>query len=114
MGAILSDDRKIVVQAAPPKRVKPGLSCDPLISLPVFTCPDRGRRPVPLQGGLKDNPVPIACWECGKALVGRRIRFCSNDCAKTFPVNLLYGPAKAFAFAADGLLGPVGGHAPGD
>jgi hypothetical protein len=75
---MLTHDRKIVVQAAPSKRVIHGLNCDPLTLLPAFGGPVRRRRPMPLRGGLRDSPVPIVCWECGKALAGN-----GSDSART-------------------------------
>jgi hypothetical protein len=44
--------------------------------------------PVPaaasLRGGLRDDPVPRMCWECGRALTAGRRAFCSNDCAENY------------------------------
>jgi CRISPR-associated endonuclease Cas1 len=89
-----TDDRKISVpQMIPPKLSEQGRRFDPLTPLPAFSGPPRGRLKMRLQGALKDDPTPLACWECGKALVTRRIRFCSNDCARAFPVDQLYGRA---------------------
>jgi hypothetical protein len=91
-GVMLTDDRQAIVrQSTSPKQVEQALKLDPLPPLPAFSGPPRGRRPMPLQGVLKDNPAPVACWECGKALVGKRLRFCSTECAKVFPVDKLYG-----------------------
>jgi hypothetical protein len=47
---------------------------------------------------LRNNPVPLTCWECGKALVGGRIVFCSIDCAKAFPADQLYGRAEGHSY----------------
>jgi hypothetical protein len=80
--AVLVDHRS-VSQKIPPKLLGQSRKLDPLIPLlPAFGGPRRGRLPMSLGGALKDNPVPLACWECGKALVGRRNRFCSNECAR--------------------------------
>jgi hypothetical protein len=90
---VLTDDRmiRVVPRAVPPKLSDEGSRFDPLTPPPAFSGPPRGRLKMPLRGALKDNPVALMCWECGKALVGRRIRFCSNGCARAFPVDLLYG-----------------------
>jgi len=41
--------------------------------------------PVLLRGGLRDNPVPRACFECGRVLTGRnQRRFCSTACTAAF------------------------------
>jgi CRISPR-associated endonuclease Cas1 len=99
-GAVLAGNRKInVVQTMLSKLLRQ--SADPLTLLPAFTGPPRGRMPLPLQGTLKDNPVPLACWECGKALVGKRRRFCSNECARAFPIDQLSSaPRQALPMAA--------------
>jgi CRISPR-associated endonuclease Cas1 len=90
----LTQDRKIrVPQTVPPRLLDQGRRFDQLPPLPAFSGPRRERLKMPLQGALKDSPVPLTCWECGKALVGRRIRFCSNECARAFPVDQLYGRA---------------------
>jgi hypothetical protein len=91
LSAALTDDRKISMrQMVPPKLSEQGRRFDPLTPLPAFSGPRRGRLTMRLQGALKDNPIPMACWECGKALASRRIRFCSNDCARASPVYQLY------------------------
>jgi CRISPR-associated endonuclease Cas1 len=66
---------------------------DPLASVSPISRPSRGRWPIPLQHALKDNPVPMVCWECGKALAGKRHMFCSKACARAFPIDHLYGRA---------------------
>lgn len=50
--------------------------------LPTFLAPALGHRP--LRGGLKHDPVPRMCVECGRALVGSQRKFCSTDCAAAF------------------------------
>ncbi len=82
-----------IPQTIPPRLLDQGKRFDQLAPLPAFSGPPRARLKMPLQGALKDNPVPLTCWECGKALVGRRIRFCSIECARAFPVEQLYGRA---------------------
>jgi hypothetical protein len=79
-----------VPQTVPPRLLDQGRRFDQLAPLPAFSGPPRERSKVQLQGALKDSPVPLTCWECGKALVGRRIRFCSIHCAKAFPADQLY------------------------
>jgi CRISPR-associated endonuclease Cas1 len=93
-GAMLTDDRKTIMQQPlPPKQLERGWKLDPVPPLPAFSGPARGRRPTPLQGALKDNPGPLACWECGKALVGKRHMFCSHECAKVF-LSISYTDAQ--------------------
>jgi CRISPR-associated endonuclease Cas1 len=97
-GPVLTDDNTLMVQQAiPPERSKRELRLDPMTPLPAFSGPARGRWPIPLQRGLRNDPVPLVCWECGKALAGRRLGFCSNDCAKAFPVDHLRSLAKGLA-----------------
>jgi hypothetical protein len=67
---------------------------DTLTSAPPISRPARGRWPIPLQAALKDNPVPVTCWECGKALAGKRLMFCSKVCARAFPEDRLCGMVK--------------------
>jgi CRISPR-associated endonuclease Cas1 len=101
--AMLTDDRKIIMQqSAAPKQLRQKRKVDPLTPLPAFSGAVRGRLPLPLQGTLKDHPAPLACWECGKALVGKRLRFCSNECARVFPVDQLRGQAGRPSFTDGG------------
>jgi hypothetical protein len=87
-GAVLADNRKASgAQTMPPKLFGQGVATNPIMLLPAFSGPARGRLPIQLQGALQANPVPLVCWECGKALVGKRRRFCSNECARAFPVD---------------------------
>jgi hypothetical protein len=96
---VLADHGKTgVVQTMMPSRLTgQSRGADPLTLLPAFSGPARGRLQVSLQGSLKDNPAPLACWECGKALVGKRRRFCSNECARAFPLDHLYGHVEGLA-----------------
>ena len=67
--------------------------------LRAFIGPGCGYRQMRREGGFRDDPVPLMCWECGKALAGRKIRFCSQECATTF--SAAYGvsiPGKAGGF----------------
>ena len=69
----------------PPKPLEQGRKLDPLTPpLQTLIGPGLGYRPMPLRGRLRDDPVPLMCWECGKALTGRKRRFCSRDCATAF------------------------------
>jgi hypothetical protein len=102
-GEVVADNRKApVAQTMPSKLFGQGREANPLTPLPAFSGPARGRLPMPLQGALQDNPVPLVCWECGKALVGKRHRFCSNECARAFPTEnsppgrRILGPPLAF------------------
>jgi hypothetical protein len=67
----------------PPKPSEQERRLEPLV-LPALSGPARRPWPVPLQRGLKDDPVPLTCSECGKALAGRQRGFCSNDCNAAF------------------------------
>ena len=90
-----------VPQTIPPKLLDQGRRFDQLPPLPAFSGPPRDRLKMPLQGAVKDDPVPLTCWECGKALVGRRIRFCSIDCARVLPCRSALRPGE-FRFTNDG------------
>jgi CRISPR-associated endonuclease Cas1 len=87
-----SDDALSVSHAAPslPQR-KPGALAAggrflPALAppLPAFVGPAHGRRLVSLKAGLKTDPTPRACHECGRALAPKQRRFCSTDCAGSF------------------------------
>jgi CRISPR-associated endonuclease Cas1 len=83
--AMLSaNDRMIPApQHVPARLVRKDRPLAPLAPpLPAFLAPGRGHRP--LRGGVRDDPVPRMCWECGKALVGSQRKFCSPECATTF------------------------------
>jgi hypothetical protein len=87
LGAVVTvEDRMTPMPSTiPPKPLGQGRTFDLLTPLlPAFIGPGRGHWPMPLQGRRRDDPVPPMCWECGKALVGRKRRFCSRDCATAF------------------------------
>jgi CRISPR-associated protein Cas1 len=87
-GTTMRDERSsIAQQMVPPKLLEQERKLDPLV-LPALSGPARKPWPVPLQRGLKDDPVPLLCTECGKALVGKQRRFCSSDCTTAFSVDL--------------------------
>jgi CRISPR-associated endonuclease Cas1 len=101
-GAVLAANRKVpVAQTMPSKLFGQGREANPLTLLPAFCGPARGRLPMPLQGTLQHIPVSLMCWECGKALVGKRRRFCSNECARAFPVEQV-GAGAGFLFTMTG------------
>jgi hypothetical protein len=57
--------------------------------LPTFITAAGGRRisaPSVLKqrAGVRDDPVPATCWECGRALPAERRAFCSDDCADSY------------------------------
>jgi CRISPR-associated endonuclease Cas1 len=56
--------------------------------IPAFLGPARGhiqrRNVLRLKGGLRDDPTPRACFECGRALQWQQRKFCSAACAKVF------------------------------
>lgn len=57
--------------------------------LPTFLSPARGHRPMALRGGLKDDPLPRACHECGRALrPGSKTRFCSATCVSIYRAEM--------------------------
>jgi hypothetical protein len=70
--ATVDDGMIQVPHMIPPKPLEQGRKHDPL-TLPVQTLigPARGYRPMPLRGRRRDDPVPLMCWECGKAFGGR-------------------------------------------
>src|SRR5215472_839604 len=54
--------------------------------LPAFISTANGRRvsatSVLMQrAGVREEPVPAMCWECGRALAPHRRAFCGDDCA---------------------------------
>jgi CRISPR-associated endonuclease Cas1 len=57
--------------------------------LATFIAAARGNRPpapsvLKSRAGLKDDPVPRACWDCGRALTPERRAFCSDDCKENY------------------------------
>ncbi len=53
--------------------------------LPVFTARDAPTlSALRLRGGLRDDPAPRACFECGRALARKQRRFCSPACTGAF------------------------------
>ncbi len=81
---------------APLSRAKP--EAEPLMTaiiptltppLPTFITAAHGRRASALsvlkqRAGTKDEPVPAACWDCGRALRLEHRAFCSDDCAENY------------------------------
>jgi CRISPR/Cas system-associated endonuclease Cas1 len=72
---------------ASPSRAKP--EAEPLMTgiaptlmppLRTFIPTARGQRPA----AVKDNPVPRACWDCGRALTPDRRAFCGEECAEDY------------------------------
>ena len=79
------DGRIHAPHTIPPKPLDHGRKLDPLTPpLRSFIGPGCGYRQMRREGGFRDDPVPLMCWECGKALAGRKIRFCSDECATAF------------------------------
>jgi CRISPR/Cas system-associated endonuclease Cas1 len=72
--------------AAPLSRAKPeakpmkGIVPTLMPQLGTFIPTARGHRPA----AVKDNPVPRACWHCGRALTPDRRAFCSEKCAENY------------------------------
>jgi CRISPR/Cas system-associated endonuclease Cas1 len=57
--------------------------------LPNFITGAQGRRvtaPSVLRqrAGVRDEPIPATCWECGRGLDPARRAFCSDDCAENY------------------------------
>jgi hypothetical protein len=48
--------------------------------LRTFVPTARGHRPA----AVKDNPVPRACWDCGRALTPDHRAFCGEECAENY------------------------------
>jgi CRISP-associated protein Cas1 len=66
-------------------RTRAGRKLAPLPHLaPAFAVRDTRALPVLLRGGLRDDPVPRACFECGRALTRKQRRFCSPACTAAF------------------------------
>jgi CRISPR-associated endonuclease Cas1 len=85
------DDRAILVPGTFPQALpERGRSVPPVPApLPAFFAPGRGHRPLSLRGGLKDDPVPRACHECGRALTpGGKTRFCSATCVSIYRAEM--------------------------
>jgi CRISP-associated protein Cas1 len=83
--ATTEDGRIHAPHTIPPKPLEQGRKLDPLTPpLRSFIGPGCGYRQMRREGGFRDDPVPLMCWECGKALAGRKIRFCSHECATAF------------------------------
>jgi hypothetical protein len=79
------DGRIHAPHTIPPKPLEQRRKLDPLTpGLRVFIGPGCGYRQMRGRGGFTDDPVPLMCWECGKALNGRKARFCSHECAAAF------------------------------
>jgi hypothetical protein len=85
-GVATGEDGRIhAPHTIPPKPFEQWRRLDPPTApLRVFIAPGCGYRQMRGRGGFTDDPVPLMCWECGKALVGRKIRFCSDECATMF------------------------------
>jgi hypothetical protein len=82
-------DRMISVpQPIPPKLLERARKLAPLtLPAPASIRPDRSYLPRLPQGRRRNRrtgPVPPMCWECGKALTGRGLRFCSPECSTAF------------------------------
>jgi hypothetical protein len=99
------DGRIQAPHTIPPKPLEQGRKLDPLTPpLRAFIGPGCGYRQTRREGGFRDDPVPMMCWECGKALVGRRLRFCSSDCVTAFSAaQIKYPPARPTALECEPL-----------
>jgi CRISPR-associated endonuclease Cas1 len=57
--------------------------------LPGFMTATGGRRlsassVLKQRAGVREEPVPAMCWECGRALTPERRTFCGDDCAEEY------------------------------
>jgi hypothetical protein len=87
-GSGLASMRAVLAPSvAPVSRVKP--EAEPLMAgiVPMLMPPfrtfilaARGHRPL----AVKDNPVPRACWECGRALTPDLRAFCGKECEDNY------------------------------
>jgi hypothetical protein len=70
------DGRIHAPHTIPPKPLEQRQRLDPPTGpLRAFIAPGGGYRQMRGRGGFTDDPVPLMCWECGKALAGRKVRF---------------------------------------
>jgi CRISPR/Cas system-associated endonuclease Cas1 len=77
----------LVPSVAPLSRAKPaaephmtGIVPTLMPQFRTFIPTARGHRPA----AVKDNPVPRACWDCGRALTPDRRAFCGEECAENY------------------------------
>ena len=80
--SVVAVSREKPVSRPLPREIMPTLAPP----LPMFITAAGGRRisaPSVLKqrAGVRDEPVPTTCWECGRALSPERRVFCSDDCA---------------------------------
>jgi hypothetical protein len=100
-GAVLTANDRIIPQHMPARlREQPCPVAVLAPPLPNFFAPLRGHRPLSPRGGLKENPVPRTCHECGRALDTRQRKFCSHDCAISFHTATTGEPLSAAGSAA--------------
>jgi CRISPR associated protein Cas1 len=52
-----------------------------------------------LRGGLQDAPVPLTCWQCGRALPQGRRRFCTDEHAVAYHRDSQWGGIVAATIA---------------
>jgi hypothetical protein len=58
-------------------------------------------------GNALQQPIPITCMECGKALPNKRRKFCSDQCAKSYHGGeLVYGRVAKITRAPTGMPRP--------
>jgi hypothetical protein len=81
-----ADDLPQIAPAIAGPRKRGGRKLAPLPRLlPMFVARDVSTLPaLRLRGGLRDDPVPRACFECGRALARKQRRFCSPACTAAF------------------------------
>jgi hypothetical protein len=79
------DGRIHAPHTSPPKPLDHGRKLDPLTPpLRSFIAPGGGYRQTRGAGRVYGRSGSLMCWECGKALAGRKVRFCSHECATEF------------------------------
>jgi CRISPR/Cas system-associated endonuclease Cas1 len=67
-------------RAKPEAKPMTGIGPTLMPQLRTFIPSVRGHRPA----AVKDNPVPRACWDCGRALTPDRRAFCGEECAENY------------------------------
>ena len=72
-----------------PERLNQDIISTLAAPLPSFITAAQGHRISPSsvlkrRASIADNPIPYACWECGRVLSPDRRAFCSEDCEREY------------------------------
>jgi CRISPR/Cas system-associated endonuclease Cas1 len=78
--AVLAPPVASLTPVKPEAQLMTGMGPTLMPQLRTFIPTARGHRPA----AVKDNPVPRACWDCGRALTADRRAFCSEECAENY------------------------------